>query len=234
MKESLMNIKKIIKIATGRDIDIHSDVPINYIMKKGISYSFGLINGFIRGIGLGKRGARFFIGKRVSIFAKHKIYIENNVRIGNYVVIDALSENGIQLANHVKIGDYSQIIGTGSIKNMGKGLKIGKNSSFSEFCLFGAAGGITIGDDVIAGQNVRFHSENHNYDDVDKLIREQGVNRKGISVGNNCWIGAGAVFLDGSSIGSGCIVAANSVVTKHFPDNVIIGGVPAKILKKRL
>ena len=191
MKESLMNIKKIIKIATGRDIDIHPDVPINYIMKKGISYSFGLINGFIRGIGLGKRGARFFIGKGVSIFAKHKIYIENNVRIG-------------------------------------------KNSSFSEFCLFGAAGGITIGDDVIAGQNVRFHSENHNYDDVDKLIREQGVNRKGISVGNNCWIGAGAVFLDGSSIGSGCIVAANSVVTKHFPDNVIIGGVPAKILKKRL
>lgn len=134
----------------------------------------------------------------------------------------------------MKIGDYSQIIGTGSIKNMGKGLRIGKNSSFSEFCLFGAAGGITIGNDVIAGQNVRFHSENHNYDDADKLIREQGVNRKGISVGNNCWIGAGAVFLDGSSIGSGCIVAANSVVTKHFPDNVIIGGVPAKILKKKV
>ena len=42
------------------------------------------------------------------------------------------------------------------------------------------------------------------------------------------------VFLDGSSIGSGCIVAANSVVTEHFPDNVIIGGVPAKILKKGL
>jgi len=44
-------------------------------------------------------------------------------------------------------------------------------------------GAITIGNDVIAGQNVRFHSENHNYDDADKLIREQGVNRKGISVG---------------------------------------------------
>ncbi|WP_247935523.1 acyltransferase [Streptococcus mitis] len=228
-----MNIKRIVKIITGRDIEIHPDVPINYVMKKGIIYSLGLIKGVIRSIGFGKRGNRFFIGNGVSISAKHKLYIGNNVRIGHYVVIDALSENGVQLADYVKIGDYSQIIGTGSINNMGKGLSIGKNSSFSEFCLFGAAGGITIGDDVISGQNVRFHSENHNYDNIDKLIREQGVNRKGISVGNNCWIGAGAVFLDGSSIGSGCIVAANSVVTKHFPDNVIIGGVPAKILKKR-
>ena len=50
---------------------------------------------------------------------------------------------------------------------------------------------------------------------------------------HNCWIGAGAVFLDGSSIGSGCIVSANAVVTKKFPDNVIIGGIPAKILKNR-
>ena len=228
-----MNIKRIVKIITGRDIDIHPDVPINYVMKKGIIYCLGLINGVIRSIGFGKRGSRFCIGNGVSISAKHKLYIGNNVRIGHHVMIDALSENGVQLADYVKIGNYSQIIGTGSIKNIGKGLRIGKNSSFSEFCLFGAAGGITIGNDVIAGQNVRFHSENHNYDDADKLIREQGVNRKGISVGNNCWIGAGAVFLDGSSIGSGCIVAANSVVTKHFPDNVIIGGVPAKILKKR-
>ena len=147
--------------------------------------------------------------------------------------IDALSQEGIQLADNVKIGDYSQIIGTGSIRNMGVGLKIGKNSSFSEYSVFGSAGGIVIGEDVIAGQNVRFHAENHNYKDSNRIIREQGVNRKGISVGNNCWIGAGAVFLDGSSIGSGCIVSANAVVTKKFPDNVIIGGIPAKILKNR-
>lgn len=65
------------------------------------------------------------------------------------------------------------------------------------------------------------------------MIREQGVNRQGITVGNNCWIGAGAVFLDGSSIGDGCIVAANAVVTKKFPDNVIIGGMPEKIIGER-
>ena len=65
------------------------------------------------------------------------------------------------------------------------------------------------------------------------MIREQGVNRKGIKVGNNCWIGAGAIFLDGSEIGDGCIVAANAVVTKKFLANSIIGGVPAKLIKVR-
>ena len=52
-------------------------------------------------------------------------------------------------------------------------------------------------------------------------------------MGNNCWIGAGAVFLDGAELGDGCVVAANAVVTKQFPANSIVGGVPAKVLRER-
>lgn len=65
------------------------------------------------------------------------------------------------------------------------------------------------------------------------MIREQGVTHKGIKIGNNCWIGAGAVFLDGAELGDGCVVAANAVVTKKFPSNSVIGGVPSKIIKNR-
>lgn len=99
--------------------------------------------------------------------------------------------------------------------------------------MFGAAGGIEVGDDVVAGQFIRFHSENHNYSDLTKLIREQGVSHKGIKIGDNCWIGAGAVFLDGAELGDGCVVGANAVVTKKFPDNVVVAGIPAKVIKKR-
>ena len=60
--------------------------------------------------------------------------------------------------------------------------------------------------------------------------REYG---KPITIGNNCWIGAKVTILDGTKIGNGCIVAAGAVVKGIFPDNVIIGGVPAKILKYR-
>ena len=63
-------------------------------------------------------------------------------------------------------------------------------------------------------------------------IRLQGVNHQGIKIGNNVWIGAKATFLDGSVVGNNSIVAAGAVVRGIFPDNVIIGGVPAKIIKK--
>ena len=59
------------------------------------------------------------------------------------------------------------------------------------------------------------------------------VNHKGIIVGDNCWIGSGVVFLDGASIANGCVVAANAVITKQFPENSIVGGVPAKIIGYR-
>ena len=97
----------------------------------------------------------------------------------------------------------------------------------------GAAGGIEIGDDVVAGQFIRFYSENHNYNDLTKLIREQGVSHKGIKIGNKCWIGAGAVFLDGAELGDGCVVGANAVMTKKFPDNVVVAGIPEKVISHR-
>ena len=99
--------------------------------------------------------------------------------------------------------------------------------------MFGAAGGIEVGDDVVAGQFIRFHSENHNFNDLSKLIRDQGVSHKGIKIGNNCWIGAGAVFLDGAELGDGCVVGANAVITKKFPDNVVVVGIPAKVISHR-
>lgn len=97
----------------------------------------------------------------------------------------------------------------------------------------GCAGGIEIGDDTIIGNYVSFHSENHNFQVRDIPIRLQGVNRKGIKIGQNCWIGAKATILDGTQIGNGCVIAAGAVVSGIFPDNVVIGGVPARIIKNR-
>ena len=107
---------------------------------------------------------------------------------------------------------------------------MGDNTALADHSFVGATGGVWIGDNTICGQNTRFHSSNHNFRDMDELIRKQGITAKGIRLGENCWVGAGAVFLDGASIGNGCVVAANAVITKEFPDNCIIAGVPAKII----
>lgn len=226
-----MSLVKLLGKLAGKEIE--SSVSARYLFQRGLPYLLGLLRGFILRLFLGSCGKQFYSGKSVKILAKNLCHFGNNVRLEDYVKIDGLSADGIVLGNNVKLGEYSKIIGSGSINIIGKGLVIGNNSFFSEYSFFGAAGGISIGNDVIAGQCVRFHAENHNYDNLDKLIREQGVNHRGITVGNNCWIGAGAVFLDGSGIGNGCIVAANSVVTKNFPDNVILAGVPAKIISFR-
>ena len=149
------------------------------------------------------------------------------------VYIDALSKGGVQLGDQVVLGRNTRIECTGGLQCIGKSVKIGDRTTFGNDCMFGAAGGIEVGDDVVAGQFVRFHSENHNYNDLTRLIREQGVSHKGIKIGDNCWIGTGAVFLDGAELGDGCVVGANAVVTKKFPDNVVVAGIPAKVIGHR-
>ncbi|MBZ2405262.1 transferase [Liquorilactobacillus hordei] len=212
---------------------INKEVPKIYLISLGVKYISDFLRFYLIKFLFKKTGKRAYIGKKTEIVCKKKICLGDNVRIGNYTKINSISEEGLSLGNNVKIGEYSSILLSGGINNLGKGMSIGKNSFFSEYTFFGAAGGIKIGEDVISGQYVRFHAENHLFNEIDKLIKEQGVTRKGIVIGDNCWIGAGAVFLDGAELGNGCVVAANSVVTKKFPSNSVVAGVPAKILRYR-
>jgi len=174
---------------------------------------------------------KIFLGKGCHVTNKKNIVFGNNVTIENNVSIDGYSKNKLSFGNNVKIGAYSWISCTSHFSKYGEGISIGNNSAFGKFTEFGAAGGIHIGNDVIAGSYISFHSENHNYEDNSKLIREQGVSSKGIHIGNNVWIGAKVTFLDGCKVGNNCVVAAGAVVNGSFPDNTIIGGVPAKIIK---
>lgn len=113
-------------------------------------------------------------------------------------------------------------------------MKIGNNVGLGTHGFWGCAGGIEIGDNTIFGNFVSLHSENHNFTRRDIPIRLQGVNRKGIKIGKDCWIGAKATILDGTDLGDGCIVAAGAVVRGTIPPYSIIGGVPAKIIKSRI
>ena len=65
------------------------------------------------------------------------------------------------------------------------------------------------------------------------MIRLQGTERKGITIGRNCWIGAKVTILDGVTIGENCVIAAGAVVTKSMPANAVIGGMPARVIRYR-
>ncbi|MGY0391274.1 acyltransferase [Bizionia sp. KMM 8389] len=174
---------------------------------------------------------KIFIGKKVRIKNKKNFQFGSSCTLEKYVTLDCFAKNKVQFGNTVKIGAYSTISITSHMSKFGKGLSIGNNSGIGEYSFFGCSGGVSIGNDVIMGPYVSFHSENHNFLDASKLIREQGVTSDGIKLGNNIWVGAKCTFLDGCEVGNNSVVAAGAVVRGKFPDNVVIGGVPAKVIK---
>jgi len=164
---------------------------------------------------------------------KSRFSFGRNLSIERGVYIDALSKEGIVVGDNVSFGMNTTMQATGSLRYLGKGIKIGNNVGLGTHGWYGGAGGLEIGDDTILGNYVSVHPENHNYSQRDVPIRLQGTNHKGIKIGSGCWIGAKVTILDGAKIGDGCVVAAGAVVRGVFPDNVILGGVPAKIIKPR-
>ena len=182
--------------------------------------------------GLFKTKRKIFIGKRAQILNTRNFIFGKACTIEKYVTLDCYAKEKIVFGNTVKIGAFSTISTTSHLSKYGVGLEIGNDSAIGEYSYFGCSGGVKIGNDVIMGQYISFHSENHNYSNNNKLIREQGVSSKGIELGNNIWVGSKVTFLDGCKIGDNSVVAAGAVVTSVFPSNVVIGGVPAKVLKK--
>lgn len=210
---------------SGKNYQIDPEIPDSLIAKILFKRFLMLARGYM----LTRK--KIYLGSNCSISNKRNIQFGKNVTIDNSTKIDGYARQKLQFGNNVKIGAYSSISCTSHLSKYGKGIKIGDNSSTGQFIEFGAAGGIEIGSDVIMGSYISFHSENHNFEEPGKLIREQGVTSKGIKLGNNIWVGAKVTFLDGCIVGSNSVVAAGAVVNGEYPDNSVIGGIPAKILK---
>lgn len=207
----------------------------SYDLYKIISYRFvQIIRGTITRMFL--RGKGFiFRGKNVKLMYKKYINVGRNCILEDDVFIHGLSERGIELSDNVTIAKGAQLIGTGVVRNKGIGIIIGTGSAIGSNNFIGGQGGVQIGENVILGPYVKIFSENHNINQDDKPIKLQGENRKGVKINNNCWIGAGVTILDGVELAEGTVVAAGAIVTKsHLEKNMIIGGIPAKIIKNRL
>ena len=133
---------------------------------------------------------------------------------------------------------FSQLIGQEVDENFGlfppfytdygRNITLGKGVFINEGSCFQDQGGIEIGDNALIGHQVVLATLNHD------LIPERRANMipAPIKIGNNVWIGAHATILAGVTIGDNAVVAAGAVVTRDVPANCVVGGVPAKIIKK--
>jgi acetyltransferase-like isoleucine patch superfamily enzyme len=111
-------------------------------------------------------------------------------------------------------------------------LRIGDRSSIGRGSLLVAHESIEIGDDVFMAPYCYITDQNHTYTDLDTPIGRQWPRNNPVSIGDGCWIGTRCVILPGTRLGTHVTVAAGSVVRGEFPDNCVIGGTPARLLRR--
>ena len=111
--------------------------------------------------------------------------------------------------------------------NYGRNTKIGRGVFINFDCTFLDLGGITIDDNVMLAPKVSLLSEGHPIGANDRQTLTAGK----IHIKPNAWIGAGAIILQGVTIGENAVVAAGAVVSKDVPANTVVGGIPAKHIK---
>lgn len=145
-------------------------------------------------------------------------------------------KNIIQKIKYRKIiiGENSRI-NLGVIINNPKNITIGNNTYINDGVFtVGDNSRIVIGNDCLISYNVHVRTNTHKYIDKNILIRKQGELEKDIVIEDDVWIGYGAQIMPGVTLHKGCVVGAGAVVTKDVAEYTVVGGVPAKVIKKRV
>ncbi len=195
---------------------------------------FMTVRGFFFSIfSLNRIAFPIFASRNVKIIGPYRnINVGKFTKIESNVIIQTEAIKGIKIGRSCTIGSGTSIRPSSYYGgDRGEGLVLGNRTAIGINSYIGCSGYIEIGDDVIIGPHLTIISENHNYSDRKIKIKDQGVKRDNIKIDNDVWIGCNVTILAGVNIGGGSVIAAGSVVTKSFPPNSLIGGVPAKLIK---
>jgi len=112
--------------------------------------------------------------------------------------------------------------------DFGKNIRVGRNVFVNHACEFMDRGGITIEDDVLIGPKVNLVTINHPLDPADR----RSTYCAPIVIKKGAWVGASVSVMPGVTIGENAVIAANAVVTRDVPDLAVVGGVPARVIKR--
>jgi acetyltransferase-like isoleucine patch superfamily enzyme len=132
--------------------------------------------------------------------------------------------------NYFEIGKDSTIEDFSTINNGVGDVVIGDRTRIGLSCTI--IGPVKVGNDIMFAQNIVASGLNHGYRDINLPPSQQPVETKQIIIEDDVWIGANSVITAGVTIGKHSVIAAGSVVTKSVPQYCVVGGNPAKILRK--
>ncbi len=151
------------------------------------------------------------------------------VKIVNYYNYAHLQE-----LRKAKVARSANISPTVSFAN-GQNIEIGPNVTLGADCRIWAGPGtarVVIGEYALFAPDVMITASTYRFNDGSPVTK-QAMNENDVLIGEDCWIGRGAILLAGTDLGRGVIVGAHSVVRGKFPDNAIIAGSPAKVVGQR-
>ncbi|HEY4428719.1 MAG TPA: acyltransferase [Solirubrobacteraceae bacterium] len=133
----------------------------------------------------------------------------------------------------LRIGRWAWV-GHGSKIRVHEGeVEIGAKTVIGQECTISAFQCVSIGRECILADRVMLIDFDHGVTEVERPIRLQGIYKRDVRVGHNVWMGYGACVLRGTTIGENSIVGTNAVVTRDFPANSVVGGVPARLIRMR-
>jgi acetyltransferase-like isoleucine patch superfamily enzyme len=112
-------------------------------------------------------------------------------------------------------------------------VSIGAKTVIGQECTFSAYQNVSIGRECIIADRVMMIDFDHGVTEVERPIRLQGIYKRDVRVGHNVWIGYGACVLRGVTVGDNSVIGTSAVVTRSFPANAVLAGIPAKVLRMR-
>ncbi len=192
-------------------------------------------------VGIGIRGVLYRLILQMDGLAaienNVRLRFANHIRLGKGVYLDQgtylhACPNGVELGQNT-IVMHGAVLHVYNFRDMPhSGIKIGRDSLVGEYSVIRGQGGVTIGDRVYTSPFTQIIAVNHVFDDRERPFTEQGITAEGIIIEDDVWLGAGAVITDGVRVGKGAVVAAGAVVTKDVPPHTVVGGIPAREIRK--
>lgn len=212
------------------DSGISTIDKITILCRTGIKF----LRGGVRRIFLKESHGMLLVGKNVQITHGKYICCGKNVKFEDFSEIHGLCSDGLNFGDYVTISRGVMIRPSSYYGgDYGIGLTMGEHSSIGPYGYVGCSGKITIGKNVMFGPKCSLFAENHVFSDTECSIKSQGVQQKGITVEDDCWIGSNVTILDGVTIGKGSVIGAGTLVTKDIPAGSVVVDKREKYMRKR-
>jgi acetyltransferase-like isoleucine patch superfamily enzyme len=220
-----------------QDLVVGSRSPIRLVLYELVTLATSWIPGalglLLRKIAypwlLGRTGRNVVFGQGVVLRHPHKIHLGSGVVIDDLVLLDAKGETN----RGITIGD-GVFLGRGTILSCKDGdIELGDHVNVGFHAEIFSGSRVTVGKHGLFAAYTYLVGGGHEFNRPDLPVVEQERPSRGITLGENVWLGAGVTVLDGVTLGRDVVVGAGAVVTQDLPDGAVAAGVPARVLRSR-